>query len=113
MLCDLVEGGVLATHPQHAGRKQVGAWCMGIVKLCFRSNSDDKMLTPINRSSTPSHATTTTQHIPVYSSNSDLVFSSTYSVPRLAQGSFIEAWKHVYKTCYDGPDIEVRLYFAL
>lgn len=25
VLCDLVEGGVLATHPQHAHRKQVGA----------------------------------------------------------------------------------------
>lgn len=44
----------------------------------------------------------------MYSSNSDLVFSSTYSVPRLAQGSFVEAWQAVYKTCYGGPEIEVR-----
>lgn len=58
-------------------------------------------------SETPTHPHTL-QHIPVYSSNSDLVFSSTYSVPRLAQGSFIEAWQAVYKTCYGGPKIEVR-----
>lgn len=28
-------------------------------------------------------------------------------MPRLAQGSFIEAWQQVYRTCYGGPDIEV------
>lgn len=71
VLCDLVEGGVLVTHPQHANRKA---------------------------------------QIPVYSSNSDLVFSSTYGVPRLAQGAFFEAWKAVYKTCYGGKDLDVTRY---
>src|SRR6056297_1122960 len=44
-------------------------------------------------------------HIPVYSSNSDLVFSSGYAVPRLAQGAFLTAWEAVYRACYGGKGI--------
>jgi hypothetical protein len=44
-------------------------------------------------------------HIPIYSSNSDLVFSSGYAVPRLAQGAFLAAWEAVYRACYGGKGI--------
>ncbi|TFJ88675.1 hypothetical protein NSK_000244 [Nannochloropsis salina CCMP1776] len=47
-------------------------------------------------------------HIPIYSSNSDLVFSSGYAVPRLAQGAFLAAWEAVYRACYGGKGIEIN-----
>jgi ribonucleotide monophosphatase NagD (HAD superfamily) len=47
--------------------------------------------------------------IPVYSSNPDLVFASSFPTPRLAAGAFVEAWKHVWKKCYHGQDFKVRV----
>ena len=44
-------------------------------------------------------------HIPVYSSNSDLVYSSSHGIPRLAQGAFLAAWETVYQKCYGGTGI--------
>ncbi len=116
VLCDLIEGGVLATHPQHAHRKQVGAdtplWWLNrdqtmlINRHRTKQTNNNKQTT--NKQTNKQTNAHTPQHIPVYASNADRVFSSTYSVPRLAQGSFVEAWQHVYKTCYPGgPDIEV------
>lgn len=46
-------------------------------------------------------------HIPVYSSNSDLVYSSSHKVPRLAQGAFLAAWETVYQKCYGGTKIDI------
>lgn len=80
VVCDVIEGGTIVTDPQH----QTAAG--------------------------PPSPQARKPQIPLYSSNSDLVFSSTYSVPRLAQGSFLVALNAVYKTCYGGKDIGVTRY---
>ena len=50
------------------------------------------------------------QAVPVYNSNEDLVFASTYTHPRLAQGSFISALASIFEECSGGLSLEVERY---
>jgi len=42
-----------------------------------------------------------TEHIPVYTTNNDLVYSGKFSLPRLTSGAFNECLKHMYKQLYN------------
>mmetsp|Transcript_13188 Transcript_13188/g.24454 ORF Transcript_13188/g.24454 Transcript_13188/m.24454 type:complete len:342 (+) Transcript_13188:196-1221(+) len=45
--------------------------------------------------------------IPVYNSNEDFVFASTYDHPRFAQGAFVETLSHLYKLS-GGDQLEIE-----
>jgi len=49
------------------------------------------------------------QHIPIYTTNNDLVYPGPYHLPRFTLGAFTECLKHIYKQ-YFHKDLHVNLY---
>ena len=49
------------------------------------------------------------QTIPLFTTNSDLAYTTEYSIPRFTQGAFMEAFKHLYRTFHQ-EEVELCCY---
>lgn len=60
------------------------------------------------------------QLIPLFTTNSDLAYTTEYPIPRFTQGAFVEAFKHLYRTfhqeevelCHYGKPYKVQYAYA-